>query len=347
MVSGERCGYNIIEKDCNGDVLCTWTYPSSTNQQRELALRKCRFEGPDTIFLYGRCGTLWYYIFTNESPDIAKLPKVRQFAICVWSSEFNPEMYEALSKVMANKYNRTGNNVLVLELYLAATTIGEIQDSDFSFSSKDFPQSMISQGSTNIKEIISNFGLETILIYTAVLLKKRIIVYHHDMATLLKTVRSLPALVSHRGLYSNIFPCVDLQKDEIFSLKSCANFVAGCRDANVASSDLFDVFVHLPATEISIAPSARESMSMTRAHKEIAFYLVQLSQNENLSERQVVTAISTKTNDLLEQLRTLATTKTSDGKSMVTLDSLRAKNLPHGMENFLFNLAIAEDIMMV
>jgi len=43
-------------------------------------------------------------------------------------------------------------------------------------------------------------------------------------------------------------------------------------------------------------------MAMTRTHKEIAFFLVQLAQNEALPERQVISSIATKTNDLLNQL---------------------------------------------
>lgn len=44
-------------------------------------------------------------------------------------------------------------------------------------------------------------------------------------------------------------------------------------------------------------------MAMTRTHKEIAFFLVQLSQNESVDERQIVTSIASKTNELLEQLQ--------------------------------------------
>jgi hypothetical protein len=44
-------------------------------------------------------------------------------------------------------------------------------------------------------------------------------------------------------------------------------------------------------------------MAMTRTHKEIAFYLVQLSQNESLDERQIVSAVASKTNELLDQIQ--------------------------------------------
>jgi len=40
-----------------------------------------------------------------------------------------------------------------------------------------------------VVELIKMFGLETILIYTGLLLKKRIVVYHHSLEALLK-VRS-------------------------------------------------------------------------------------------------------------------------------------------------------------
>jgi hypothetical protein len=37
-----------------------------------------------------------------------------------------------------------------------------------------------------VVELIKMFGLATILIYTALLLKKRIVVYHHSLEALLK-----------------------------------------------------------------------------------------------------------------------------------------------------------------
>jgi hypothetical protein len=44
-------------------------------------------------------------------------------------------------------------------------------------------------------------------------------------------------------------------------------------------------------------------MTMTKTHKDIAVFMVQLSENESLSEQQVVREIADKTRELLNQLR--------------------------------------------
>jgi hypothetical protein len=44
---------------------------------------------------------------------------------------------------------------------------------------------------------------------------------------------------------------------------------------------------------------------MTKTHKDIAVFMVQLSENESLSEQQVVREIADKTRELLNQLRSV------------------------------------------
>lgn len=45
--------------------------------------------------------------------------------------------------------------------------------------------------------------------------------------------------------------------------------------------------------------------------------------------------------------RSLATVSTPEGKHMVSIETLRDKNLPQALDSFLFNLAVAENIMML
>lgn len=42
---------------------------------------------------------------------------------------------------------------------------------------------------------------------------------------------------------------------------------------------------------------------MTKTHKDIALFIVQLSENTNLEENQIVQEIAKKTQELLSQLR--------------------------------------------
>lgn len=67
------------EKDTNGDVLWAWTYPSITQAQQNLVLRKCGLEGEHVTlqpFLYGRYGRAWYYINCTEVFETDNLPMV-------------------------------------------------------------------------------------------------------------------------------------------------------------------------------------------------------------------------------------------------------------------------------
>jgi hypothetical protein len=59
-------------------VLWTWTYPSVTEQQKSLVLRKCCLDGDHVAvqpFVYGRSGKAWYYIICTEVFDSDKLPR--------------------------------------------------------------------------------------------------------------------------------------------------------------------------------------------------------------------------------------------------------------------------------
>lgn len=68
----------ISERDSNGDVLWTWAYPSVTEQQKSLVLRKCCLDGDHVTvqpFVYGRIGKAWYYINCTEVFDSDNLPR--------------------------------------------------------------------------------------------------------------------------------------------------------------------------------------------------------------------------------------------------------------------------------
>lgn len=86
---------------------------------------------------------------------------------------------------------------------------------------------------------------------------------------------------------------------------------------------------------------------MTKTHKEIALFMVQLSENLSLSETQVISDIADKTQDLLNQLTTLATIETPEGEKKVPIQAIKEKSLAPAVENFLINLAVAENLLIM
>jgi hypothetical protein len=87
-------------------------------------------------------------------------------------------------------------------------------------------------------------------------------------------------------------------------------------------------------------------MSMTKTHKEIADFLVKLSTSE-LSEKDIKQQILKKTTDLLSLLKNMATVTAGSDLKMITTNELKSKKFHPALENFLFNLALAENMMML
>ncbi|XP_033340777.2 DENN domain-containing protein 10 [Megalopta genalis] len=342
---------SIIEKDSNGDVLWTWSYPFISELQKAVVYRKCNLESEcnsSQVFVFSRHKHDWFYIHSTEVFDSDKLPKVKQFALVLFAKDFNPRKYEVLSRVLSKMYCKTGKPTEILQLYLSVFTKGSCSTQENgTFVSDDFNSYRFTVN-TNIRELIKAFELETILIYTALLLKKRIIVYHHSLEQLLKWTGLFPALMKHRKVSDNLFPWVDLVDDELAELKKHSHYVAGCRNSSISSrTDLFDLLVNIPAREITVASHAKESLTMTKTHKEIALFMVQLCENQTYTEAQIISEINDKTQDLLNQLTSLAIVQGPDGRKMVSAQMLKEKNLPPAVENFLINLAVVENLFLL
>lgn len=91
----------------------------------------------------------------------------------------------------------------------------------------------------------------------------------------------------------------------------------------------------------------KETFAMNKTHKDLAVFIVQLAENSEMTEQQIIQEINVKTRELLTNLKSLASVKISEDKYVITLEMLRAKKLNPITENFLFNLAVAENIMML
>ena len=95
--------------------------------------------------------------------------------------------------------------------------VKEMNNLCFNLSSSSVTDnSQLDSSQNNIKAIIKLFHLDVILIYTALLLKRKIAIYHHSKSTLLDFMSALPSFISHRTENSNkiLYPNVDLYSEE-------------------------------------------------------------------------------------------------------------------------------------
>ncbi|KAL0964247.1 hypothetical protein UPYG_G00321300 [Umbra pygmaea] len=338
----------LIEKDINGDTLWVWCYPSVSPELRDVLLNKCCLthgnQGLNTFVFSQFCRT-WYYISTVEVQQPTALTKVTHFSIAVTAKDFNPEKYAAFSRVLCRMYMKHGSPVKMMEGYIAVLTKGIcLSDENGSFVIKDYDvRKAYLAGS--VKDVVAQFGMETIILYTAVMLKKRIVVHHPRVEALLEFTRALPALTWHRKDWSIVHPYVSLTDCELENLKTCTGYIAGFVDPEVSNrSDLFDVFINLPDREIIVCQAAKEAMAMGKVHRDVGLVIVQSAGDTERTEAQVIKDISVKTREILASLASLAE---ECENSKITLESLKQCHFPPATENFLFHLAAAEQLLKI
>nr|XP_046213877.1 DENN domain-containing protein 10-like [Oncorhynchus gorbuscha] len=338
----------LIEKDVNADTLWVWCYPSVSAELREVLLSKCCLRQDSRglhTFVFGQFRRTWYYISTVEVQEPTALKKVTHFSIVVTTKDFNPEKYAAFNRVLCRMYIKHGSPVKMMEGYIAVLTKGFCQsDENGFFLIKDYDvRKAYLAGS--VKDVVSQFGMETIILYTALMLKKRIVVHHPQVEALLEFTRALPALTWHRKDWSILHPYVHLTDSELENLRTCTGYVAGFVDPEVSNrSDLFDVYVNLPDSEITISQSAKEAMSMGKLHKDIGLVIVQSAENADRTDGQIIKDISIKTREILANLASLAE---ECENSKITLETLKQRHFPPATENFLFHLAAAEQLLKI
>ncbi|XP_072413418.1 DENN domain-containing protein 10 isoform X2 [Chiloscyllium punctatum] len=303
----------LVEKDTNGDALWVWCYPTVTTEFRELLLRKCCLSDENDVlhtFVFGQFKRTWYYITTTQVQDPTTLSKVTHFSIVLTAKDFNPEKYASFGRVLCRIYMKYGSPAKMMEGYISVLTNGICQsEENGSFLMKDY-DARKAYLAGSIKDVVNQFGMETIILYTALLLKRRIVVYHPRIEALQEFTRTLPTLAWHRQDWSILHPYVHLNQNELEALKTCA-----------------------------------ESMTMGKLHKDIGQFIVQSASDPEKSDGQVIKDISQKTKEILANLASLAPDE--EGKPKITLEILKERHFPPAIETFLYHVAAAEQMLQI
>ncbi|XP_063818776.1 DENN domain-containing protein 10 isoform X1 [Pseudophryne corroboree] len=341
----------LIEKDTNGEALWVWCYPYISAEFRELLLRKCRLREdkprPLYSFLYGQYKRLWFYIMLTHVAGASVLHQVTHFCLALVAKDYNPEKYAAFSRTLSRVYIKNGSPVPMVESYISVLTKGVCQsEENGTFVSRDYDQ-LKAYTSGSIRDVVSQFGMETVILYTALMLKKRIAVFHPKLEVVQEFTRVLPALVWHRQDWSILHPYVHLIQEETEDLKTCPGYIAGFHNSDVSNRpDLYDVYVNLAESSISVSQSAKEALTLGKLHKEIGQVMVQATEDPDKSESQVIKDISVKTREILSILSSLAEVTRDGDWPAISLEQLKQRRLPPATENFLFQLAAAEQMLL-
>jgi len=260
-------------------------------------------------FQYTNCKGEWMYILKApvECDEV-----VREAFLGVVCTTFNPEKYKVVLTLLLRQYlENNGEPVKILEAYLAFMTQGQF--GGMNLADARFAAEALSTVSI-MQEMWLDFGFDTVILYNAMLLKKRVLVVGGDsLQKLLDTIRTLPQFVSHRQDWSILRPLVlETSQVQVAELANLGVFVAGTMDARLTShkSLKYDVVVSLAEKRITIATDSTSDLKMCGFHKEAASTLVQITNTENVdaantTSEDIVLKLQDYTQKALHQIQSL------------------------------------------
>jgi len=344
-------GIYLLEKDSNGDVMVTWSHLTFEGEYEAIAKSRSLINTTRTQS-FSKYKDKWLYIVTQEGPE--KNPRVQYFSLVLFASEFNPEKYGALSTYMADLYRKTHSPVKILECFLDVMTTLKHEGNDETgnkigtFNGTDY-NNKDHLLSSPLLDIVKMFEGNSWKIWSALIMKKRIIVYSDTLPTLLKFVRALPLFVLHRQDWALLRPFVTLDNElELTDLVKTGVYVAGFLAPQIkAREDLYDIFIDLTTLDITVAPNADDDFVQTQFHQDFTKLLATALETEGINDQKLIKAIKTKTGDLITKLNLLKVQNSGDDKPYVSYGSFTNQGIPSNMENFLYAVASAEGMTKI
>jgi hypothetical protein len=328
----------LVENDINGDDLCVWCFPQVSALLQSVIIKRCSSEGQQSPFIFLKVKNDWIYILkTPTKKEIS--PDLVSCSIAIISRVFNPEKFRNLSKIYIEQYVSTGDPTKILEGHLSIHINKKFTNKIGTYDSLSYNDTDALIKESSLKELSNMLGVEMVVLWNAILLKKRILVVGDNIDILLNVVRTLPQLAWHRKDWSILRPLVSSDQEHIDDLTHCGVFIAGTMDNTLAmKNDLYDVVLSLTERRVTITTHAMGSMKMCSLHKEIAKIISEKA--ESSSNNDIIEAVSIKTNSILNNLKSIST----DGEKITEIDiNERVSNT--AAQQWLVRLATAEGLL--
>lgn len=334
----------LVESDKNDDTLLVWQYPNMSIPSSFIEKLPGLINVNSSPFAFLKLKNDWIYILKVSVKDEDSIPDVLTASLVSVSKVFYPEKFHQLLKLLMYQYiNTNGDPTKILEGYLSIFTTGSFTNKIGSFltsSYNDDDAISAAVSSNTIKELIDSFGQEIIILWNAILLKKRILVFDENLEKLLSVVSSLLHLCVHRKDFSILRPIVTADVIQIQDLASSGVFIAGTIDQSVVlQSSLYDVLVDIQDHRITVSNHATASLKLCSLHREVANLLVETSANAK-SPQDIILALSKKTLSILSGLK-----KLTDENGKVTEESIAENVSNDATQQWLIKLASTENII--
>jgi hypothetical protein len=269
---------------------------------------------------------------------------------CVFARTFNPEKFAALAKLLLHQYTSHDEDpTKLLAAYLSIHMTGSYADPKshgVSFQAQSFLDSDALKAVSVVKEVFSGVGADIIVLYNAVMLKKRILVVGEEgsLHKLLSIVRTLPQLAWHRQDWSILRPIVADDPAHLDDLSSSGVFIAGTIDESLLrNQDLFDVVLDIRHMTVTVNSHAVSGMKMCQIHRELSALLDKaVLTNGDITSHEMMAVVAKKSESILNQLRMLI----PDGSRTLTEEIIKSNVTANpALQQWLCRLAIAENMM--
>ena len=312
-------------------------------------------QGQLVPFSFSKFNGMWLYVVSqavsHPSPDDGAeededpLPRVVAVSICLTAKDYHPEMYAALGTAFMQQYLRTGSPLPLLRSFLSVLMQGRCRGAKdneaemFESSAHDVRKAYLS---TPFKALVRMFGLEIVLLWTALMMKKRVAVYSEELPPLLRVIRGFPLLVWHRRDFDTLYPYTRLSCElEVKELQSAMVYTAGFTDPEILGrDDMYDLLVDVNARSISVAGHAKGDFRLGAFHKDLATWMTSTAEDDDVTDQDLLRDLAKRTRDFIARLSSLQVDV--DGVQCVTLENLQERNLPANMDRFLYAVASAE-----
>lgn len=183
----------VVEKDRSDDALLVWSFPGLSSALQPVLEARSLKEGQACSTIYFKVRSEWVYMLTLPARSEVQ-PFVVQISICIVTKAFNPEKFTSILQIFYEQYVGTADPTKILEAYLSINTTGSYTNRIGTFDNSQYRDTDAFAVESALSDLAKMLSVDTVILWNAMLLKKRILVVGDSISELLTVIRTLPQL---------------------------------------------------------------------------------------------------------------------------------------------------------